>query len=118
MMPVSQLIEKVKSHPRAHEMGMIATHLGIVRKTSLKGGEVSAIEIEFDHSAIDRIVNEAKGNQGIIEILVETNPGRLTVGDEIMAVVVGGDTRDHVFPTLISVVDRIKREASRKKELA
>ncbi|HIC84703.1 MAG TPA: molybdenum cofactor biosynthesis protein MoaE [Desulfobacterales bacterium] len=117
-MSISQLIESMKAHPRAHEMGMIASHLGIVRKTSLKGGEVSAIEIEFDQGAIKKIVSEAKGNQGIIEILVETHPGRLSVGDEIMAVVVGGDTRDHVFPTLISVVDRIKQEASRKKELA
>ncbi len=117
-MPISQLIDRMKSHPRYHDMGMIASHLGVVRRTSLiKGGEVSGIEIEFDQAAIERIIEYAKQNKGIIEVLVETHPGKLSVGDEIMAVVVGGDTRDHVFPTLISVVDRIKKEASRKKEL-
>ena len=53
---------------------------------------------------------------GIIEVLVETRDGQLNVGDEIMAVVVGGDIRDHVFPALIKTVDRIKKEGSRKKE--
>ncbi len=53
---------------------------------------------------------------GIIEVLVDTCDGQLDVGDEIMAVVVGGDIRDHVFPTLIKTVERIKKEGSRKKE--
>jgi molybdopterin synthase catalytic subunit len=39
------------------------------------------------------------------------------VGEEIMAVVVGGDTRDHVFPALMSAVNRLKAEATTKKEL-
>ena len=53
---------------------------------------------------------------GIVKVIVEVNEGHLNVGDEIMAVVVGGDTREHVFPALMSAVDRIKSECSRKKE--
>ena len=49
--------------------------------------------------------------------MVETFGGRLSVGDEIMAVVVGGDTREHVFPALMDAVNRIKAEGTKKKEL-
>ena len=34
-----------------------------------------------------------------------------------ISVVVGGDTRDHVFPALVETVNRIKTEAAKKKEL-
>ena len=43
--------------------------------------------------------------------------GRLKVGDEILAVVVAGDIRENVFPTLIKTVNRIKGDASKKKEI-
>ena len=42
--------------------------------------------------------------------------GHLAVGDEIMAVVVAGDIRENVFPALIDVVERLKSDASTKKE--
>ncbi len=54
---------------------------------------------------------------GIIDVLVETSGGRLEIGDEIMAVAVGGDTREHVFPALIEAVDMIKREGASKREI-
>jgi molybdopterin synthase catalytic subunit len=89
-----------------------------VRETSLKGGTVTGIEIEFDEDAIKRIISNTKQMPGIVDVLVETSGGRLDVGDEIMAVAVGGDTREHVFPALIEAVDMIKREGASKKEFA
>jgi len=112
------MIETLKKHPDYPKMGMIASHLGVVRQTSLKGGMVTGIEIEFDEDAIERIINSTKQKPGIVEVLIETSSGRLNVGDEIMAVVVGGDTREHVFPALIEAVDMIKREGASKKEFA
>jgi molybdopterin synthase catalytic subunit len=38
------------------------------------------------------------------------------VGEEIMAVVVAGDIRENVFPAFVTAVNRIKKEASKKKE--
>ncbi|HUU80170.1 MAG TPA: molybdenum cofactor biosynthesis protein MoaE [Acidobacteriota bacterium] len=52
----------------------------------------------------------------MIEVLVEAYGGLLKVGEDVMAVAVGGDTREHVFPALITAVNRIKEEATRKKE--
>lgn len=116
-MDLNGMIQTLKRHPQFHAMGMIASHLGIVRGHSLKGGQVKAIEVVFDPSVIDRIVKETKSMNGIVDVLVEVNPGRLSVGDEVMAVAVGGDTREHVFPALELTVNRIKAEASRKQEI-
>jgi molybdopterin synthase catalytic subunit len=98
-------------------MGMIASHLGVVRENSLTGREVQGIEIVFDGDAIHRIIKETKEIEGIYHVVVEVSEGKLKVGDEIMAVVVGGDTREHVFPALMEAVDRIKKYGGEKKEI-
>ncbi|MCP4576402.1 MAG: molybdenum cofactor biosynthesis protein MoaE [Deltaproteobacteria bacterium] len=115
-MDINRMLKTVKEHPDSSKMGMIASHMGLVRETSLNGDPVKGINVQFDREAIDAIIRDSKKIPGIIEVLVETCDGRLDVGDEIMAVVVGGDIRDRVFPALIATVDRIKKEGSRKKE--
>ncbi len=115
-MDIDRMLKAVKGHPDSSKMGMIASHMGLVRETSLNGDPVKGINVRFDHEAIDAIIKDAKKMPGIIEVLVDTCDGQLDVGDEIMAVVVGGDIRDHVFPALIETVERIKKEGSRKKE--
>jgi len=97
-------------------MGMIASHLGIVRGSSRDGREVTAIEVRYDHERLRDIVEEMKRLPGIIDIQVEIREGHLQVGDEILAVAVGGDIRENVFDALIRTVNRIKAEASRKQE--
>ena len=115
-MNIDRILKTVKGHPDSSKMGMIASHLGLVRETSLNGDLVKSIHVRFDREAIEAIIKDAKKMPGIIEVLVDTCDGQLNVGDEIMAVVVGGDIRDHVFPALIKTVERIKKEGSRKKE--
>ncbi|MCD6305579.1 MAG: molybdenum cofactor biosynthesis protein MoaE [Deltaproteobacteria bacterium] len=117
-MDLSSMIQEMKQHPLYPEMGMIASHLGVVRATSLNGEPVTAVEVDFDQKEIARIADQTKKMPGIIHVLIETaGPGRLAVGDDIMAVVVAGDTRDHVFPALVDIVNRIKERGARKREI-
>jgi molybdopterin synthase catalytic subunit len=115
-MNLNKIIQTLKEHPDYPKMGMIASHLGVVRGTSLNGGPVTGIEVVFDEGVINKIISDIEKMPGIIKVTVETNGGRLHVGDEIMAVVVGGDTREHVFPAFMTAVDRIKAEGATKKE--
>ena len=115
-MDMNKMIDSLKSRPDFFKMGMIASHLGVVRGTSLNGQTVTSIEVAYDHKKLSRIASDIKQRPGIIEVLIETCEGRLDVGDDIMAVVVGGDTREHVFPALVNTVDRIKAEGAKKKE--
>lgn len=117
-MDIGKIIKELKNHPKSSKMGMIATHLGLVRETSLSESDpVKSIRVVFDQDAIAAIVEDARKEPGIVEVVVETRGGELKVGDEIMAVAVGGDIRDNVFPVLINTVNRIKKEGSRKEEL-
>ncbi len=95
---------------------MIASHLGLVRGSSRDGRPVTSIEVAYDHDRLRSIVEEMKRLPGILDIQVDTREGRLEVGDGILAVAVGGDIRENVFDALIRTVDRIKAEASRKRE--
>jgi molybdopterin synthase catalytic subunit len=115
-MNLNKIIQTLKEHPDYPKMGMIASHLGVVRETSLNGRRVTRIEVIFDEAVIHKITRDIEMMPGIVKVTIETNGGRLHVGDEIMAVVVGGDTREHVFPALMAAVDRIKTEGATKKE--
>jgi len=115
-MDMNRMIDSLKTRPDFHKMGMIASHLGVVRGTSLNGQEVTSIEVVYDHEKLSKITSDIKEMPGIVEVLIETCEGRLNVGDDIMAVVVGGDTREHVFPALMDTVNRIKAESAKKKE--
>lgn len=114
-MDLNKLITSMKNHPRYHAMGMIATHLGVVRETSLGGDSVVSVEVSFDQDIVTNIIKDIENMPGIIKVMVETADGMLKVGDDIMAVAVGGDIREHVFPSLIKAVDRIKKEGVKKK---
>jgi molybdopterin synthase catalytic subunit len=115
-MDINGMIMKLRQHPESGKIGMIASHVGLVRAISRKGDAVAGMEVAFDHGRIKSIVEDARKLTGIIEVLVDTNEGWLKVGDEIMAVAVAGDIRENVFPALIQTVDRLKAEASKKKE--
>ncbi len=115
-MDLNKMIRTLKEHPDYTKMGMIASHLGVVRETSLNGRKVKGMEVSFDYEAIENILSEIREMDGIVHVIVETSEGWLKVGEEVMAVAVGGDIRDHVFPALMKAVNRIKAEATTKKE--
>jgi molybdopterin synthase catalytic subunit len=115
-MDLTKMIATIKSNPSFHNAGMIASHIGIVRSFSRNGKPVQAVDVEFDHEKIQEILREIKSRPGIVDILVDSNSGHLTVGEEIMTIVVAGDIRENVFPALVDAVERLKSEASTKDE--
>lgn len=115
-MDMTGMIEKLKAHPESQRMGMIATHLGIVRATSRDGREISGLRVSYDHDVLERIIGDIKRMPGIVEVLYETREGELDIGDEVLAVAIGGDIREHVFSALMEAVNRIKAESSTKTQ--
>ena len=115
-MDLNRMIEKVKKSTDPSKVGMITSHLGVVRGTSRNGSEVTGLEVAYDQKALQAVVSDIKKMPGIAEVLVEIREGCLNIGDEILAVVVAGDIRENVFPALVTAVNRIKKETSRKKE--
>ncbi|MFO8164345.1 MAG: molybdenum cofactor biosynthesis protein MoaE [Thermodesulfobacteriota bacterium] len=115
-MDLNEMTKQIKAHPDFKKAGMIATHLGIVRSFSRNGCPVLGLDVEFKNEKVADIKQDIKSRPGIVDILIETNQGSLMVGDEIVTIMVAGDTRDHVFPALIDAINRIKAEAATEKE--
>ncbi len=116
-MNLTTMIQRIENHPESEKIGMILTHIGIVRGFSREGQQVSMIEMKVDKELLDTIVLRHKKMPGIVEILVEiSNNTTLFPGNRIMSVVVGGDIRENVLGTMTSIIDAIKQDVTHKIE--
>jgi molybdopterin synthase catalytic subunit len=117
-MDIQEMVNTLKGHPDSSKIGVIATHLGVVSDPSGEREGTTGVEVTFDYNTLANIINDIKMMPGIIEVIVNAVEGHHNVGDEIIAVAAAGDTRGNVFSALIKAVDRIKTEATKKKEVA
>jgi molybdopterin synthase catalytic subunit len=63
------------------------------------------------------VIDENKARPGIIEILVEiAEDRRLSVGDDVMVIVVAGDIRERVIATMTDTLNAIKSKVTKKTE--
>jgi len=116
-MNLARLLGTVKQHPDYHQAGMILCHNGVVRGTSRDGRQVSGLQITVNHNKLQKIVETKKQTPGIIEILVEFNENRaLSVGDDVMLLVVAGDIRENVIRVLADTLNAIKSTVTHKTE--
>ena len=112
-------LKEAKQHESAPQIGMYLTHNGIVRENSKakvrQGTENTrpGIGMQFSYD----IVYETYKMEGIYYIKVWLNEGHLTVGDDIMYVLIGGDIRPRVIDALQYLVGRIKNECVKETEL-
>jgi molybdopterin synthase catalytic subunit len=113
---IEALHQQLKRHRRSSEMGMIASHRGLVRASSRGGRPVRGLSIRFDRAIVNSIVDEIKGRPGIIEVVADYNEGHLAIGDDVMVVLVAGDIRENVFPALVDAVNLLKAKAALKEE--
>jgi molybdopterin synthase catalytic subunit len=116
-MELTRLIDTIKKHPNYHKAGMILCHNGVVRGTSRDGRKVSGLTISVDHKKLHQVIETYKRKPGIIDILVEITANRnLTVGDDVMLLVVAGDIRENVIGVLNDTLNAIKTTATYKTE--
>lgn len=118
-------LKEAKQHESAPQIGMYLTHNGIVRENSKakvrqeteNTRPVIGMQFSYDPQAVDAIVSETYKIEGIYYIKVWLNEGHLTVGDDIMYVLIGGDIRPRVIDALQYLVGRIKNECVKETEL-
>jgi molybdopterin synthase catalytic subunit len=116
-MDLSQMIQKIKTNPDYHKAGMILCHNGVVRSTSRDGRKVTGLSVSVDHQQLNAVIEKNKNRPGIIDILVEIFDNRpLSVGDDVMYLVVAGDIRENVIDTLSKTLNAIKTTVTKKAE--
>lgn len=117
MKTLSELIDEVKNHPDYAKAGMILCHNGVVRQTSRDGRKVSGLSVKVDRKRLREIVDVQKNRQGIVDILVEIHEDEnLSVGADVMFIVVAGDIRETVIAALTDTLNEIKAGVTSKTE--
>ena len=109
-------LAEAKRHESAPKIGMYLTHNGVVRQSARAkvrlGAEdtkpVTGMYFAYDREKVDGVIADTYKMEGIYYIRVWLNEGELSLGDDIMYVLVGGDIRPHVVDALQSLVGRIK----------
>ena len=115
---IDQWLREAKTDPSAEKIGMYLTHNGTVRKSPKaevregkeNAGSVRGMYFSYDAQKVEAAVQEAYKLEGIYYIRTWLNEGELSVGDDIMYILIGGDIRPRVVDALQFLVEKIKTE--------
>ncbi len=118
-------LSEAKTQAGADLCGMYLFHNGVVRRSArskVRSGEADVPDVKklfltCDREKVEKAVEAAKGMPGIFYARVWINEGELTVGDDMMLVLVGGDIRPHVIDALQALVGQIKSECVTESEI-
>ena len=121
---IDQWLREAKSDPAAKNCGMFLVHNGTVRETAkalVRQGAantlpVRGMDFSYDREKLASAIDSAYELPGIYYIRVWLNEGQLSLGDDIMFVLIGGDIRPHVVDALQSLVGQIKNNCVVEKE--
>jgi molybdopterin synthase catalytic subunit len=116
-MTLSDMIQQIKLRPDYSHVGMILCHNGVVRSTSRNGRQVTGLRVSVDYSALDSLIEKNKHLSGIVDIQVKIFDNQtLSVGDDVMYLVVAGDIRENVIHALSTTLNEIKTTITNKTE--
>ena len=122
---MDQWLQEAKQHESAPRVGMYLSHNGVVRQSArarVRQGDETAAPVtgmlfRYEQAMVDAAIAGAYQLPGIYYIRVWLNEGELTLGDDIMYVLIGGDIRPHVVEALQFLVGRIKTQCVTETEL-
>ncbi len=110
---LEDLIKRVRQEPQIRKAGAIGTFTGIVRKMT---GDTKTDRLEFEKyepeasKALDRIREEIKQKEGILEVLIHHKTGVIEAGEDIVYIVIAAAHRTELFPALSEAIERVKAE--------
>ncbi len=118
-------LREAKQDPDAPRVGMYLVHNGVVRESARAAvrqgandtAPVKGMYFSYDREKVDAAVAAALRLEGIYYVRTWLNEGELSLGDDIMYVMIGGDIRPHVVDALQFLVGTIKNECVVEKEL-
>lgn len=121
---MDEWLREAKADPRASQVGMYLVHNGVVRltpKAKVRNGEnaadVAGMLFSYEEEKVASAVAETYRLPGVYYVRVWLNSGELSVGDDIMYVLVGGDIRPHVVDALQTLVGKLKSDCVSETEL-
>ena len=81
------------------------------------GRKVTGLRVAVDRERLEQVLRQQRSHPGIVDIQVEIAADRdLSIGDDVMLLVVAGDIREHVIETLSDTLNAIKTTVTAKTE--
>ena len=122
---VDAWLAEAKADESAASCGMYLIHNGTVRQTARamvrEGAKdtlpVTGMLFRYDADKVAQAIEEARRLPGIGYVRVWLNEGELSLGDDIMLVLIGGDIRPRVVDALQTLVGAIKSRCVLEQEL-
>jgi len=114
---IDEWVKEIKENCDSESLGMILVHNGIVRGTAKDGKLVKGMKLSYDKDALESCVARLKNREGIAAIRVWINSGILSIGDDIMYLLVAGRFRTDVLPVLEDLLSTVKNEIMHEEEL-
>jgi molybdopterin synthase catalytic subunit len=116
-MDIAAMIADIRRLPDFHKAGMLLCHNGVVRGHARDGRKVKGLRVVVDHVRLDRILAGQRKRPGIIDIRVAIAEDRdLSLGEDVMILVVAGDIRENVIAVLTDTLNLIKTTVTEKTE--
>ena len=118
MFDVNSELDKIKSSADRNEIGMILVHNGIVRGTPRNAeGAVDSLSLSYDKNRLQKAIDDTyKKSTGVKKVVVWINEGRLSVGEDMMYVIVAGDRRSNILKPFEELIEKIKNNVVEEKE--
>jgi molybdopterin synthase catalytic subunit len=100
-----------------HNGTVRSTARSLVREGNLDAAPVTGMELSCDREKMQAALAEAQTMEGVVYVRAWVNEGRVRVGDDIMLVLIGADTRPHAVEALQALLKRLKNECLTEREL-
>ena len=113
---IQEWIKEIKEQSARDQLGMILVHNGIVRASSKEGKPVQGMYLTYDEELLKTLIARFKKTDGIVDIKAWINRGKLSIGDDIMVVLVAGRFRTDVLPVFQELIREIKTSVVSEKE--
>lgn len=118
-------LREAREDPSAAGCGMYLMHNGVVRETArarVRQGDLDAPAVRgmrfgYDREKAAAAAEAARAMPGIGYVRFWLNEGELSLGDDIMLVLIGGDIRPHVVDALQFLVGTLKSECVTEEEI-
>ena len=101
-------LDELVARMKKPEMGCIVAFLGIVRRDD----EIKGLKVESDEGALKELevlCKEAKEKFGVVDIQILHRKGFLSVGENIVAILVGASHRKEAFKACEFLIDELRK---------
>ncbi len=125
MADLNEWLKEAKLAKDADKCGMYLMHNGVVRGTAkaqvregIESNPVTGMIFSYDDDKVKKVVLSTKEMPGIYYVRAELGSGQIEVGEDIMYVLIGADTRPHALEAFNYLMDEIKGNCVKEIEMA